>query len=76
MSPETAKVDVGLGHVHVGEKEPQTEDGLGKHVENGIRDDLGVDRSPTGTVGNTPDAMVKLVEHRKGREEQARTYTG
>ena len=43
MGPEPAEVDVGLRHVHVGEEEPQTEDGLGKHVENGVSNDLSID---------------------------------
>jgi hypothetical protein len=57
VGPETAKVNVGLGHLRVGDEEPDTKNRLGEDVENSVRDDLGVDRHPTGAVGDTPDTV-------------------
>ena len=57
MSPEAAKVDVGLWHADVGEQEPGSEDRLGKDVQDSIGDDLLVDAHVAGAVGDTPDAV-------------------
>jgi hypothetical protein len=57
VGPETAKVYVGLGHLRVGDEEPDAKNGLGEDVENSVRDDLGVDRHLTGPVGDTPDTV-------------------
>ena len=41
-------------------EEPETEDGLGKDIEDGVGNDLRVDIDVQGAVGNTPDtAMCK-----------------
>lgn len=45
-------------HAVVGEEEPEAENWLGENVKNGIRDNLGIDTSDTGTIGNTPNAMT------------------
>eukprot|EP00262_Sarcandra_glabra_P007069 TRINITY_DN19631_c0_g1_i1.p2 TRINITY_DN19631_c0_g1~~TRINITY_DN19631_c0_g1_i1.p2 ORF type:complete len:294 (-),score=25.52 TRINITY_DN19631_c0_g1_i1:240-1121(-) len=58
VRPVSAEFDIGLGHLGVGEEQPDTEDGLGQHVKNGVGNDFSVDRSLTGTVGNTPDNRV------------------
>lgn len=60
LGPESVKVDVGLGHVGVGEEEPQAEDWLGENVKDGVGDDLGVNAGNAGTVGYTPDAESAL----------------
>jgi hypothetical protein len=50
-----ATQDVGLGHLRVGEEEPDAENGLGKDIKNGVGDDLTIDGQFTGSVSNTPD---------------------
>lgn len=40
----------------MGEEEPETEDGLGKDVEDSVGDDFAVDVDVAGSVGDTPDA--------------------
>jgi len=40
LGPETAKLDVGLGHAHVGEQQPRSEYWLCKHVKDGVADDF------------------------------------
>lgn len=57
MGPEAANVDVGLGHLGMGEQEPRTEHGLSKHIEDRIGNDLLVDGGNASTVGNTPDDL-------------------
>jgi hypothetical protein len=57
VGPETSKVNVGLGHLRVGNKEPDAKDGLGEDVKNGVSDDFGVDRDLARSVGNTPDTI-------------------
>lgn len=75
MGPETTDVDVGLGHSGVGEKEPKTEDGLGKDVKNGVGDNLSIDGEDAGSVSNTPDDGVSSPEDESvtsdGSEERA-----
>ena len=61
VGPEAAKLDVSLGHVHVSEEKPKTEDWLGKDIENGVGDDLTVHIDVARTVSNTPDAGIELV---------------
>jgi hypothetical protein len=47
--------------VVVTEKEPETEDGLGKNVKDGIGDDLSIDGGGTGTISEAPDTVDTLV---------------
>lgn len=61
LGPEAIELDVGLGHVGVGEKEPEAEDDLGEDVEDGVGDDFSVDRGDARAVGDTPDAGSLLV---------------
>lgn len=63
VGPEAANIDVGLRHAGVGEKQPSTEDWLGKDVENSVGDDLLVNVHVAAAVGDTPDArtVVSLV---------------
>ena len=42
----------------MGEEEPESENGLGKNVENGVSDDLGVNIDVAGSISDTPDAMT------------------
>lgn len=42
----------------MGEEEPEAEDRFGENVKNGIGDNLSIDASDTGTIGNTPDAVL------------------
>lgn len=69
MSPETAEIDVGLGHAHVGEEEPGSEDWLGEDVQDRVGDDFLVDTHVAGAVGNTPDAVrSQSMLHSAGEE--------
>lgn len=61
VGPPAADVNVGLRHVGVGEEQPEAEDGLGEHVEDGVCDDLGIDAGNAGAVGNTPNAWTASV---------------
>lgn len=45
-----------VGHVVMGEEEPETKDGFGEDVEDSIGDDFGVDINVPGSVSDTPDA--------------------
>lgn len=56
VSPPTADFDVGLGDAAVAQEEPQTENRLGQYIEHSVGDDLAVNRSLAGTVGEAPDA--------------------
>jgi len=42
----------------MGVDEPGAEDRLGQDIKNGIGDDLSIDRGDSGTVSDTPDAVV------------------
>jgi len=42
----------------MGEEEPEAEDWLGKDVENGIADDLGINTDDVAALGETPDNWV------------------
>lgn len=55
VGPEATEVNVGLGHIGVGDEKPDTEDGLGEDVKDSVGNDLGVDRELARAVGNTPD---------------------
>jgi len=44
------------------EQEPETEDGLGKNVKNGVGDDFGIHGPLAGTIRDTPDDWVKSPE--------------
>jgi hypothetical protein len=48
--------DLRAGHAVVGEEQPETEDWLGKNVENSVGDNFGIEANNAGTIGNTPDA--------------------
>jgi hypothetical protein len=61
VGPEAVELNVALAHVGVNNQEPCTEDTLGKDVEHGVGDDLGVDADLASTVGNTPDTSSRLV---------------
>lgn len=39
----------------MGEEKPETKDGLGKDVEDGISNNLGVNARNARTISNTPD---------------------
>lgn len=62
VGPEAANVDVGLLHVHVGEEEPDAEDGLGEDIENSVGNDLGIDRGLARAVGDTPNAAISSAQ--------------
>jgi len=47
------------GILAVGEQEPEAEDWLGKDVQDGIGNDLSINRPPTGTISDTPDDWVQ-----------------
>ena len=42
----------------MGEEKPESEDGLGKDVEDGICDNLGVNVDVARSISDTPDAMT------------------
>jgi len=47
------------GILAVSEQEPEAKDWLGKDVQDGISNDLSINRPPTGTISNTPDDWVQ-----------------
>lgn len=40
------------------EKEPESENGLGKDIEDSVGDDLGVNVDVAGSISDTPDAVM------------------
>jgi hypothetical protein len=60
VSPVAAELDIGLGDLAVGNEQPEAEDRLGEDIENGVKDDLGVDADLAGTIGDTPDTDISL----------------
>lgn len=44
------------GHAVVSKEQPEAKDWLGKNVEDGVGDDLGIESNNTGTIGNSPNA--------------------
>lgn len=56
LAPEATDLNVGLGDALVGEEEPGTEDGLGEDVEDSVGDDLLINGSVAGAIGDTPNA--------------------
>lgn len=76
IGPETTKLDVSLGHVHVGQKEPQAEDWLGEDIENSVSDDLTVDGDVAGAVGDTPDTVTIVSMFQLGRGHESRRTLG
>jgi hypothetical protein len=57
VGPKASEVNVGLGHLGVGDEEPDAENGLGKDIKNGVGDDLTIDGKFAGSVSNTPDTV-------------------
>lgn len=42
----------------MGEEEPESENGLGKDIEDGVCNDLGVNVDVARSIGDTPDAIT------------------
>ena len=57
----------------MGEEEPETEDGLGKDIEDSVCDNLGIDIDIARSISNTPDARKC---QRVASTEEARAYIG
>lgn len=55
MSPVTTNLNVGLGILSMGNKEPGTEDNLGQYVKYGINDNFSVDGDSARTIGDAPN---------------------
>ena len=55
-------------------QEPYSEDGLRKNIENGIRNDLGVNGCLSGAIGDSPDAASYQLRTKKSFERA--TYIG
>ena len=47
-----------LCHGVMGEEEPETKDGLGKNVEDGVSNNLGVNTNVAGSISDAPDAAI------------------
>ena len=43
----------------MGEEEPESENGLGKNVEDSVSNDLGVNADVARSISNTPNAMTR-----------------
>ena len=55
----------------VGQEKPEAEDWLGQDVQDGIGDDLSVDRHVAGSISDGPDASERSGDERApGREDQ------
>jgi len=59
VSPEATEIDIGLAELSVSDDQPSTEDGLSKHIKDGVGDDLAVDTNLTGTISEAPDDGVR-----------------
>ena len=78
MGPGTLEVKVGgLKHL-VGEEKPESKDRLGKDIQDGVGNDLGVNRSAVSTLGESPDAVRMLVDakRRSRTDKGSGTYIG
>lgn len=55
MRPPAIQLNVGLLHLAMAEQQPESEDGYKQEVEDGIDDDLGIDRWPVRAPEYAPD---------------------
>lgn len=60
VGPVSAKLNICLRHVGMGQQQPGAKDWLGKNVKNGIGNDFSVNAGLAGTIGNTPDTIPQL----------------
>ena len=63
VSPEAVN-GRSAGHVIMGEEKPETEDGLGEDVKDGVGDDFAVDIDVTGSISDTPDTEIDQLRFR------------
>lgn len=61
IGPVSAELNIGLRQRPVRHEQPDAENGLCEDIQDGVGDDLGIDRSPARTVGDTPNADDRLV---------------
>lgn len=45
----------------MGEEEPESEDGLGEHIEDSVSDDLRVDVDVARSISDTPDTITRQI---------------
>lgn len=69
VGPEATKLNLSLRHALVSEEQPGTEDGLGEKVEDGVGNDLLVDRHLAGAIGNTPNTVLLLAMVQAGERK-------
>jgi hypothetical protein len=61
MGPKATDINVDIGHLSMGNKEPCTKDWLGKDIKDSVGNDLLVNSGDAGSVSDAPDAVRKLV---------------
>lgn len=54
LGPVAVEFNIGLRNPAVSKQKPEAEDWLGENVEDGVGDDLGIDRCFPGSIGNAP----------------------
>ena len=58
VRPESTEIQASLRHFCVGEQEPKAEDWFSKDIQNGIGDDLRVNRNLPSTIRDSPNASI------------------
>lgn len=61
VGPPAANLNVRLRDAAVAKQKPQTKDGLGQNVENGVGQNLTINTSLARTIGKTPHTRSELV---------------
>ena len=58
VRPESTQIQASLRHFCMGEQEPETEDWFSKDIQNGVGDDLRVNRNLPSTICDSPNASI------------------
>jgi hypothetical protein len=61
VGPVSTNLGCGFAVLASSSDDPETENGLGEDIEDGVDDDLGADLDLPGATSSTPDAVTLLV---------------
>lgn len=61
IGPETFNGSSGARHLVMRSQQPESEDGLGQNIEDGVADDLSIHVHQAGSITNAPNTEVSSV---------------